>query len=302
MAYWVNILTNIGIASIGALGLYITMSTGQLSVGHAAFYGLGAYISGYLTANGVPFAGAVLVAVLACGALGLVAGALFLRLSQWILAAATLGFAEAVRVVVLNMEPLGGARGFHGAPLVASFGMVCAFLVAVLFIIWRLEGSRLGAAFHMVKEDETVAAAMGVNVRWVRTLSFALGAAVVSVAGVLHMHYVGIAQPKDIGFEQSLDFLISVAVGGIHTFLGPVLGSFVLHLLPELLRFSLYDRYLLLGGALTLIVILRPQGILIRRPWRPHASLLERALGTVWPTYEVQYEKFVAQHQGGRTE
>jgi branched-chain amino acid transport system permease protein len=268
--YILEVSMLVAINTIVALGLYIQMSTGQLSACQAAFMGIGGYASALLSVRlglGFPFA-------LAAGALvsAIIAGlfsALVLRLSHWFLAVATLAFGEALVVILLNVEPLGGALGFHGIPLRTTPLWVFGALVLTVYVLIRLEGSHFGYAFHAINHDDLAARALGVDVRRTRILAFALGGMFAGLGGGLLAHLNGLVQPTDLGFAQSLPFLLFVAIGGTRTFWGTLLGSVVLGFLPELLRFSTYDRYLLYGVLIIVVMILRPQGLLSQPPRWP---------------------------------
>jgi branched-chain amino acid transport system permease protein len=263
----------VAINTIVALGLYLQMATGQLSAGQAAFMGIGAYTSAVLSTR----FGAAYPLALATGALvsALIAGlfsALVLRLSHWFLAVATLAFGEALVVILLNIEPLGGALGFHGIPLLTTPLWVLGSLLLTVYILIRLEGSRFGYAFRAVNQDELAARALGLDVRRTRILAFSLGGLFAGLGGGLFAHLNGLVQPTDLGFSQSLPFLLFVAIGGTRSFWGTLVGSGLLGLLPEFLRFSTYDRYLLYGVLIIVVMILRPQGLISRPPRWPWSA------------------------------
>ncbi|MCC7104665.1 MAG: branched-chain amino acid ABC transporter permease [Chloroflexi bacterium] len=265
--YWLEIFTIAGINAIIALGLYITMMTGQISVAHAAFAGIGGYTVGVLTVNfGLPFAvglaaGGLLGAVFAIGL-----SLLILRLRHFYLAVATVGFGEALVVLAMNSDYLGGATGFRGIPRNTNLLLVLALLALVVFCAWRLQDSRVGQAFRSISDDEVTAAAIGINVRGYRILSFALGSGIAAFGGGLQAQYLGLMQAPDMNFLHSVTFLVFVAFGGTQIFWGPLLGSILLTLLPELLRFSLYDRYVIYGALLVVMMVFRPNGLVSRRP------------------------------------
>lgn len=265
--YWVEIFTIAGINAIIALGLYVTMMTGQISVAHAAFAGIGGYTVGVLTVNfGLPFAVGLAVGSLLGALVAVGLSLLILRLRHFYLAVATVGFGEALVVLAINSEYLGGATGFRGIPRNTNLLLVLASLAVIVFFAWRLQNSRVGQAFRAISDDEVTAAAIGIDVRGYRILSFTLGSGIAAFGGGLQAQYLGLMQAPDMNFLHSVTFLVFVAFGGTEIFWGPLLGSIALTLLPELLRFSLYDRYVIYGALLVLTMVFRPKGLISRQP------------------------------------
>lgn len=266
-AYWLEILTMAGIMSIAALGLYAIKATGQLSAGHAAFMGLGGYASGVVTGKlGLPF----ILSFVAAVALVLVVATAFAymtsRLRFFYQAVGTLAFGETLVLVMYNVPYFGGASGLQPIPLQTTFTLVYAVLAASIYFFVRFEHSRLGQAFRCVWEDDTVAASMGIDVTKTRILSFTMGATFAALAGVLYAHFLGIMEPKDLDFLRSLTILIFVAFGGLETHWGALFGTYVLTLLPEVARFSVYDRYTIYGALIVVTMVFRPKGLLTRKP------------------------------------
>jgi branched-chain amino acid transport system permease protein len=265
--YWVEIINYAAINAIISLGLWVAVATGQLSVGHAAFAGIGGYASALLTRDlHVPFLLALVAGAVAACAIGMIISLLSLRLRHMFLAIATLGFGEAMVVLLLNIPYVGGVLGFQQIPLETNTLIICVILGLLVFLFWRLQNSRLGQAFRVVKDDELIAAAIGIDVGRTKVLAFAISAFVAGLGGGLYAHLIGIVLPTDLGFAHSLNYLIFVIVGGSGTFGGPIVGSALLTVLPELLRFSAQARYVIFGLALLLIVIFRSKGLITRRP------------------------------------
>src|ERR671919_41820 len=271
--FWPPVLITAGINSIIALGLYITMSSGPLSVAHAALAGMGGYLGAVLTTNfDWPFPLAIAAgAALGCGT-GLVLGLLIVRMNELVAGLTTLGFGETMAVVAFNIDYIGGANAFTGIPLRTTIGLVYAVLAVLLFVAWRYDDSRLGFAARATRDSPVTAAAMGINVIWVKSLTFGIGAAIASLGGVLRAHYILVQGPEDMGFFISVGILIFVVFGGSYTFWGPLFGAMTLTILPELLRFSAKDRFIIYGILLTLMVIIRPQGLITRVPTRTGAA------------------------------
>jgi branched-chain amino acid transport system permease protein len=278
--FWTPVLITAGINSIIALGLYITMSSGPLSVAHAALAGMGGYLGAVLTTNfGWPFPLAILAGTALGFVTGLLLGLLIVRMNELVAGLTTLGFGETMAVIAFNIDYIGGANAFTGIPLRTSLGLVYVVLAVILFAAWRYDHSRLGFAARATRDSPVTAAAMGINTIWVKSFTFGIGAAIAALGGVLRAHYILVQGPEDMGFFVSVGILIFVVFGGSYTFWGPLFGGMVLTILPELLRFSAKDRFIIYGLLLTVMVIIRPQGLITRMPtggggggWRRRAS------------------------------
>ncbi|MHB9143805.1 MAG: branched-chain amino acid ABC transporter permease [Symbiobacteriia bacterium] len=263
-AYPKGILVFAGINVIITLGLnLITGVTGQLSLGHAAFMGIGAYAAAISTvALHLPFGVALLVGGLLSAAFGVLLGFPTLRLTGDYLAIATLGFAEIVRVVNTNLTITNGAVGYYGIKKLVDLPLVVALAVAAVFFVSWLENSRNGRAMRAVREDEIAATACGVNTTFYKIQAFAVGAFLAGVGGGLYAHTTTFIQPPDFGFLKSVELLSMVVLGGMGSIPGTILGAVVLSAAPELLR-SLSDyRMLVYGGLLIVLMIFRPGGLL----------------------------------------
>ena len=258
-----NLVLTLGTNALLALSIYLTLSCGMLAMANAAFMGIGAYVSAILTMNyGLPFP---LVLAAGMGAPALTAyliGKPTLRLSGVYLAMATLAFGEVVRIALLNAESLtGGALGLNGIPQSTQWWHVALALALTLALLWRLRRSRVGRAFESIKEDETAAGLMGINVASFKMLAFLLGAAIAGLAGALNAHLTFFISPGEYGFDRAVDILTMTILGGISSLTGPVIGAFMLTLLPELLRSFKDFRLVVNGFILVLIVLFLPRGI-----------------------------------------
>ncbi|NML85319.1 branched-chain amino acid ABC transporter permease [Polaromonas sp.] len=258
-----NLVLTLGTNALLALSIYLTLSCGMLAIANAAFMGIGAYTSAILTMNfGLPFP---LVLAAGMGAPALIAyviGKPTLRLSGVYLAMATLAFGEVVRIALLNAESLtGGALGLNGIPQSTQWWHVLLALTLTLAVLWRLRHSRVGRAFESIKEDETAAGLMGINVASFKMLAFLLGAAIAGLAGALNAHLTFFISPGEYGFDRAVDILTMTILGGISSLTGPVIGAFMLTLLPELLRSFKDFRLVVNGFILVLIVLFLPRGI-----------------------------------------
>lgn len=258
-----NLVLTLGTNGLLALSIYLTLSCGMLSIANAAFMGIGAYASALLTMQyGVSFPVALAAGMVAPSVTAFVIGKPTLRLSGVYLAMATLAFGEVVRIAVLNAEPItGGALGLNGIPQSTEWWHVALALVLTLALLWRLRQSKIGRAFEAIKEDETAAGLMGIDVGGHKLLAFVLGAAIAGLAGTLNAHLTFFIGPNEYGFDRAVDILTMTILGGIGGLTGPVAGAVILTLLPELLR-SLKDFRLVVNGfILVLIVLFLPKGI-----------------------------------------
>jgi branched-chain amino acid transport system permease protein len=266
--YYAGLLADVGILLLGALSVYVILATGQLSLGNAAFMGIGAYLTSYLTVElAFPITAALVIAALASGAIGVVIGFPALRLRGIYLAMATLGFGEMTRSFFLNFNAMGGSGGFHGMKHI-SVGYIWAWVGGILLLIMLLEHSRVWLEMRAVHDDETAAGLVGLNTTVIKVAAFGAGAAVAAVSGGLFAHHHVYIEPGNFGFERSVDFVLAVILGGSTVAPGALVGSLLIVLLPELLR-SLADWRLAAFGALLIAVLLvRRQGILDRSLFR----------------------------------
>lgn len=254
---------SLGTNSLLALSIWLTLACGMLAMANAAFMGIGAYTSAILTMTfGVPFPVALAGGIAAPALMAFVIGKPTLRLSGVYLAMATLAFGEVVRIAILNTEDItGGALGLNGIPPLTQWWHVLLALVAVLFGLWRLRRSKVGRAFESIKEDETAAGLMGIDVGSNKMLAFVLGAAIAGLAGALNAHLTFFIGPNEFGFDRGVDILTMAVLGGINSLFGPVLGAVILTLLPETLRAFGDFRMVINGIILVLIVLFLPKGI-----------------------------------------
>lgn len=265
--------------------------TGQFSIGHAGFMAVGAYASAYFTVTygrgleaSLGFLGelgaasvvlliAVVVGAIVAGLMGLIVGIPSLRLKGDYLAIVTLGFAEIIRIVIQNLDVIGGATGYT-VPGYANFLWIGFFTVVTLVVIHNIVKSDTGRALISIREDELAAEAMGVNVTRYKVTSFVVGSAFAGIAGALFAHYNKFLHPNDFQFIRSFEIIIMIVIGGMGSMTGAILGAIIVTLLPELLRrlpemqvgsttFQFADlRLVIFALILILTMILRPQGIL----------------------------------------
>ncbi|MFZ5583096.1 branched-chain amino acid ABC transporter permease [Azospira sp. APE16] len=257
-----TLVFSVGVHALLALSIWLTLSCGLLSLANAAFMGVGAYVSALLTLHLEWSFGSVLLAGgIAPTLVALIIGAPVLRLSGVYLAMATLAFGEVVRITVLNLEITGGPEGLNGIPLATEGWHIALILAVTVYGLARLRRSKVGRAFEAIKEDEVAARLMGINVDRYKLLAFSLGAFIAGVAGALNAHFTFFISPREYGFENAVDILTMAVLGGTSSLIGPMLGSSILTLLPELLR-SLQDfRSLVNGAVLVLVVLFLPKGL-----------------------------------------
>ncbi|NVN89408.1 MAG: branched-chain amino acid ABC transporter permease [Desulfuromonadales bacterium] len=265
--YTMQILVNIGIGIILALGLnIITGLTGQLSLGHAAFMSVGAFAGALLTIKtGLPFYLTILMSGLITAAVSAAIGWPILRLTGDYLAICTLGFAEIVKVVFLNLEITNKALGLTVPTPTSALPMplivlivVCLTIIASAFI----QNSRFGRALKAIRDDEIAAESMGINIARYKVQSFAVSAFMAGVGGCLYAHFLGYINPSDFGFLKSIDMLSMIVLGGLGSIPGAVFGASLLSAAPEFLRFMSQYRMLVYGALLVFMMVFRPNGLL----------------------------------------
>lgn len=294
--YYAEILMLTGISVILAVSLnLITGFTGQFSIGHAGFMAVGAYSSAFLTvyatqgpeqwlagivgqtaAQSVIFLGVVLFGALIAAIAGLVVGIPSLRLRGDYLAIVTLGFAEIIRIIILNIDRVGGATGFRGSvapwpgratiPAYADFLWIGGFAVITIVVVYNIVNSDIGRALVSIREDELAAEAMGINTTRYKVLSFVISSAFAGIAGALFGHFRQFLHTNDFQFIRSIEIIIMVVLGGMGSITGSVLGAIVITILPELLRKlpgNLYGYRLVIYSVLLILIMLtRPQGVM----------------------------------------
>ncbi len=261
-----NLVHALGINGLLALSMYVVLAVGQLSLGQAAFMGLGAYSSALMTLQlGLPF---FLVLPLSCVApvlFALAIGVPTLRLSGVYLAIATIGLGEVLRAVYLNVDLFGGALGLSGIPERGETWMIYSLLAASIAILWLVGRSGVGRAMEAMREDETAAQVMGVNLQRYKMGALLASAVLAGLAGCLSAHVSSFIGPGEYGFEPAVTILSFALLGGIGTPLAPVAGAAILTLLPELLR-GLSDLRLVFNGVIIVLAVLfLPGGLL---PWK----------------------------------
>jgi branched-chain amino acid transport system permease protein len=251
--------------------------TGQISFGHAAFAGIGAYVSGILAAKAGlnPWAG-VAVGTVAAAFFGLLVGLLCLRMGGIYLSLTTLGFSEILHIIINNeYEITRGTMGLQVPGLTTSYSKISYFYiflvgaVITLTIVYKLVHSNVGLNFRAVQNDERAASALGVDVVRTRLLAFTVSSALAGMAGALFGHYMMLITPHIPSLDQQFLVLSMTVIGGLGSFVGPVIGAFCLEILSEYIR--AWGEYHVLVFGLVALVVARfaPKGLVgIYKAWR----------------------------------
>lgn len=259
--------------------------TGQFSIGHAGFMAVGAYVSAYITMTFPNYLGGslggdglsslllnvqfflnVLLGGLLAAFAGWAVGLPSLKLKGDYLAIVTLGFGEIIRVVLLNTEAVGGARGMYGITKTSNFFWVTSWAFATILIVWRLMRSTHGRGFLSVREDEIAAESVGINTTEFKTKAFVLSSFFAGVAGGLFAHYLAYLNPSSFTFMKSFDVVVMVVLGGMGSITGSIISAVFITVLPEALRplqeITRIDfRMVIYSLALILLMLNRPQGL-----------------------------------------
>jgi branched-chain amino acid transport system permease protein len=271
------LIYGLGVNGLLALSMYVVLAIGQLSLGQAAFMGIGAYVSVLLTLKfEAPFAAALLAGTLAPALAAAIVGVPTLRLSGVYLALATIGLGEVLRIFYLNSETAGGALGLPGIPQQGGAWLIYLCLALALVLLMAIGRSRIGRAMEAMREDETAAGIMGVNVPLYRFSALIASAVLAGLAGALSADVSSFIGPNEYGFDQAVTILSFALLGGIGSPFGPVLGAAILTLLPEVLR-PLHDfRFVVNGLIIVAAVLFMPRGLLAWRFRRIGAAAEER--------------------------
>ncbi len=294
--YYAEIINLTGISIILAVSLnLITGFTGQFSIGHAGFMAVGAYSSVFMTvyysegaeqlltgivgpalAQAIVFLGVIIFGALIAALAGLVVGIPSLRLRGDYLAIVTLGFAEIIRIIILNIDAVGGATGFRGRvppwdgrliiPGYANFIWIGGFAIITIVVVYNIVHSDIGRALVSIREDELASEAMGINTTRYKVIAFVISSAFAGIAGALFGHFRQFLHTNDFQFIRSIEIIIMIVLGGMGSITGSILGAVVITILPELLRKlpgDLYSYRLVIYSALLIAIMLtRPQGVM----------------------------------------
>lgn len=280
--YWTDVAVFFGIYVILGLSLNIIVGeVGLFNMGHAAFFAVGAYTTAILSSRyGVPLAWLFPLSGLTAAAFAYLVTRPIIHLRGDYLLIVTIGLNEIVRIALVN-NPWGLTGGPNGLLILDRFRigswtattpadfyyLVWGFIAVIVFALVRLQNSRIGRAWNYVREDETAAAAMGIDVRWAKTLAFTLGAGLAGAAGTLYAAKMRIISPDSFTFSESVILFCIVVLGGMGSIPGVIVAAGALMVLPELFRNFLEYRMLVFGAAMILMMIFRPQGLWPSRRW-----------------------------------
>ena len=265
--YEISLATVVGINIILALGLnMISGFCGQISLGHAAFYGIGAYTAALMAKTGIPIPIAISAGMLMAGVAGLIVGLTSLRVRHDFLAITTMGVGFLFLGIVRQQEALGGELGVSGIPasgLDKVDYLIIVLLIAALFTVFSLwiKRSWMGFAFDAVADDEDTARIVTVDVAAYKLAAFAMGTAIAGVAGGLYAFFARFLMPDDFGFISSITVLSMVAVGGIGSVFGVIMATIILTLMPEFFRFISDYKLLVYGALLFSVMRFAPEGL-----------------------------------------
>jgi branched-chain amino acid transport system permease protein len=282
-AYWRLILDQALMVTIASVGLSLIYGfCGQFSLGHAAFYGIGAYTAALITklwghGNVLWFIVALVAAAVVAGAVAFLLGLPILRLRSDYLGIATMGFGIIVKVLLDNSNRLvpaaGGATGMLGTPQIATFTWIFIAAVVAIILARNVIHSTYGRVFVAIREDELAADVVGVDTTRYKTLAFVLGCALAGLAGGLYAHRYPLLHPSSFDFLKSFDFLLIVVLGGLGSLSGTVATAIAWVFLLEILRMALGATFVDLRGViyslvLIVVIIMRPRGLLGGKEWR----------------------------------
>ena len=273
--YLLNVLVFVGIHTMLAVALNLLLGyAGQISLGHAGFFGLGAYLSGVLTAtHGLNPWLVMLLAAVIVGILAFLIGLPVLKLKGHYLAMATLGLGIIVYIVFNEtVDITGGPSGLSGIPNLSlpgiifdsdmkNYYLIWSFTLAVVLFSVNLANSRVGRALRSVHDSEVAARVLGVNTSLLKVQIFTLSAVICSLAGSLYAHTITFVSPASFGFNFSIELLTMVVIGGLGSIYGSFLGAALLTLLPEFLRAANDYDIIIYGGLLMVMVMFMPGGL-----------------------------------------
>lgn len=273
MDYLVSLAVFAGIWVVLALSLNILMGyAGQVSLGQAAFFGIGAYTSAIFALRfGQPFAVGFLAAIVVTGLVGGVLGLPSLRVRHDFLVLATMGVNFVVVAIFNYVDFFGGALGLIDIPTPRFFGinselpyliLVWVYVGVTILVSWYISKTWVGLALNTVRLNEEAAAAIGVSVPRFKIYAFILSAGLAGGAGSLYAHYLKSLFPNNFTFIESIVILSMVVVGGVGTLRGPILGAIVLRALPEMLREVQDYRFSIYGALIVLMMLFQPMGLL----------------------------------------
>ena len=279
--YYYSVLIILGINIILSVSLALLNGfTGLFTMGHAGFMAIGAYTSASVVSFLMPqspFVFQLMVGSLSAGLfaalIGLMIGSSCLRLAGDYLGMVTLGFGEIIRIILLNIDAVGGARGMTDIPVYMNLGSVFLLTIITILVIKRIRDGRLGRAMLAIKENEMAANMMGINPLNIKLRAFVISSFMAGVAGSFFAHSEGYLSTQTFTFVKSFEVIAMNVVGGLGSLTGAIMGAGILTVLPEGLRVvqdvtGVDLRMIIYALTIILIMILRPQGIMGNKEWK----------------------------------
>ncbi len=273
--YIEGILILSGINLLAVLGLsLLTGFTGLFSFGHAGFMAIGAYATAFCTMTlGMNFYLSLFIGGLAACVMSLIIGKLTLNLKGDYFIIATLGFGEAIRLILDNVQYFGGARGWPGISNHTTLMNVIVINIIAILVLVNIINSKHGRNMKAIREEEMASNIIGIDVFKYKLISLAISAMYAGVSGGLLAHYIGFLQPKMFQLIKSTELTIIVIFGGLGSVTGSVIGAVVLTALPEVLRNVKEWRLVFYGASVVFIMVTRPQGLMGGKEFRPLSIL-----------------------------
>ena len=275
--YYIIVMNIVGLNTIVVVGLNLLIGfAGQISLGHAAFYGMGAYLSAILTTTySFPPWPSAFIAMLATGMVAYLVGYPSLKLRGHYLVMATLGFSIIVHIFMVELDKItGGPSGFPGIPNLSigslifdndfkNFYLIWTFSFLCILASLNLVSSRVGRALKAIHGSEVAANTLGVDTDKYKTKVFVLSAMFASLAGSLYAHYMTFISPRSFDFYYSIQVVTMVIAGGMGSVLGSFFGAGLLTVLSEILHVAERYNIIAYGTILTLVLVFLPEGILV---------------------------------------
>ncbi|QCX33323.1 branched-chain amino acid ABC transporter permease [Caloramator sp. E03] len=262
--YYVQIIIFIGINIILAVSLNLVLGiTGQFSLGHAGFMSVGGYLSAIISIKlGLPFPIALIIGGIGAAIIGLVIGFPILRLKGDYLGITTLGFGEIIRVIFVNIDYVGGARGLMAIPKKTTFTATYIATIITVLVIVNIIRSTHGRALKAVREDEIAAQSMGIDISKYKLTAFVIASFFAGIAGGLYAHFLMYINPQSFGFLKSIDIVMMVVIGGMGNLFGSIIAATGITTILELLRELQDYRMIIFPIILILTMLYKPSGLL----------------------------------------
>ena len=251
-----------GVNILMAWSVYIILLSGSLSFANGGFMALGAYAAGVLTVKwGMNFYAALALAGIGTGLVGALLAYPALRTRGVYLILVTVGLSFIIQTLIQNTDYVGGVRGMTGMMGTTNWHVWGLIAIVGVGLFW-LSRSHLQRQLDAVREDERVAASLGIDVVYLKVVCFAVGAGLAAIAGGLYSHYMVFINPDHFSIFVSIYVVLYVVLGGVNNVFGPVIGASVMTLLPELVRGLQSYRPLIFGVVIIVLLLVRPNGLL----------------------------------------